>query len=207
MHSMIIIEDHPVMRRGLTVYFAGSERWRVLGTASNLDGAKALLSRDKNPLEVDIILLDIQLGTEWGLDLVTWLRERYKENHCVGKTPPVVIYSAFSDYTHVSAALGLGVRGYICKSQSEAELESALETVLGGEIYIDKAIRQKQTIVANTLSLLTRRESEILALVRTGLSNRDIAEQLALSRRTVENILSCIYDKTGIPSRLDLQKM
>jgi DNA-binding NarL/FixJ family response regulator len=207
MHSMIIIEDHPVMRRGLTAYFAGSERWRVLGSAASLDDAKALLSRDKNLLEVDIILLDIQLGTEWGLDLITWLREYYKENHCGGKTPPVVIYSAFSDYTHVSAALGLGVRGYVCKTHSEAELESALETVLKGEIYIDKAVQQKLTIVADTISLLTRRESEILTLVRSGLSNRDIAEQLGLSRRTVENILSCIYDKTGIPSRLDLQKM
>jgi DNA-binding NarL/FixJ family response regulator len=60
---------------------------------------------------------------------------------------------------------------------------------------------------ANVISLLTRRETEIFTLVKDGLSNQGIADKLSISRRTVENILHCIYDKTGIPSRLDLQKM
>jgi DNA-binding NarL/FixJ family response regulator len=54
---------------------------------------------------------------------------------------------------------------------------------------------------------LTRRETDIFTLVKDGLSNQQIAEKLSISRRTVENILHCIYDKTGIPSRLELQKM
>jgi DNA-binding NarL/FixJ family response regulator len=60
---------------------------------------------------------------------------------------------------------------------------------------------------AGAISLLTRREAGIFTLVKDGLSNRQIAEKLSISRRTVENILYCIYDKTGISSRLELQNM
>jgi NarL family two-component system response regulator LiaR len=101
----------------------------------------------------------------------------------------------------------MGVRGYVCKSRSEAELEAALETVLRGEICRDEAAERELAAVSDAVSLLTRREGEILILVKKGLSNKAIADRLGLSRRTVENILSCVYDKTGVSSRLELQKL
>ena len=200
MHSVVIVEDHPVMRKGLEAWFSGTGRWQVLGAASNLEEAQALLGRPD--LSPDILLLDILLETGWGLDLISWLRARGSE-----KTPPAVVYSAFGDYAHVNAAFGMGVRGYVTKSRSEAELETALETVLRGGIYRDRDVEREMNAVTDTLSLLTKREAEILTLVKAGLSNKGIAERLGISRRTVENILSCVYDKTGIPSRLELQKL
>jgi DNA-binding NarL/FixJ family response regulator len=198
---MVIVEDHPLMRKSLAGFFAGSGRWLVLGTAGNLEDAKALLSASETA-RADILLLDIHLEKDWGLDIVPWIKHQKWE-----KIPAVVVYSAFDDYAHVSAALSLGVRGYVTKNRSETELEAALNTVLSGRVYLDKSAELKLQSAAGAISLLTRRETDIFTLVKEGLSNQQIAEKLSISRRTVENILHCIYDKTGIPSRLELQKM
>jgi DNA-binding NarL/FixJ family response regulator len=198
---MVIVEDHPLMRKSLAGFFAGTGRWLVLGTASTLEDAKALLSISA-AARADILLLDIRLEKAWGLDIIPWLHERGGE-----KIPAVVVYSGFDDYAYVSAALSLGVRGYVGKNQNETELEAALRTVLAGNVYTDKTVELNLRTVTHAISLFTKRETDIFILVKQGLSNQQIAEKLGIKRRTVENILSCIYDKTGISSRLDLQKM
>jgi NarL family two-component system response regulator LiaR len=212
MRSIVIVEDHPLMRRGLEAYFTGTGRWQVLGSVPGLGEAQALFST--SGVSADILLLDIQLESSWGLDLLPWLRgqEKRGKEGATGqknpfKAPPVLVYSAFVDYARVNAAFSMGVRGYVSKSRNEAELEAALEAVLRGEIYCDQAVERELAVVSDALSLLTRREGEILTLVKEGLSNKAIAERLGITRRTVENILSCVYDKTGIPSRLELQKL
>jgi DNA-binding NarL/FixJ family response regulator len=202
MHSIVIIEDHPVMRKGLADYFAGSGRWNVLGNAADLEDAKTFFSASAPDKTVDILLLDIQLETGWGLDIIPWLRQQDRK-----EIPAVVVYSAFSDYAHVNAAFSMGVRAYVSKARNETELEAALETVLHGDLYTDQTVERELAAVAGAISLLTKREAEILTLVKAGLPNKTIAEQLGISRRTVENILSCVYDKTGISDRLELQKL
>ncbi|MDR2375166.1 MAG: response regulator transcription factor [Treponema sp.] len=198
---MVIVEDHPLMRKSLAGFFAGSGRWLVLGTAGSLEEAKTLLSAPETT-RADILLLDIHLEKDWGLDIIPWIKRQKRE-----KSPAVVVYSAFDDYAHVSAALSLGIRGYVTKNQSETDLEAALNTVLAGRVYMDRSAELKLQSAAGAISLLTRREADIFTLVKDGFSNQQIAEKLSISRRTVENILHCIYDKTGIPSRLELQKM
>ena len=209
MNTIVIIEDHPVMRKGLAAWFAGTGRWQIFGTAANLTEARELFS--DNAELPDILLLDNQLkstrdGTApeetLGLDLIPWLRERFGK-----KTPPAVVYTQFDDYAHASAALGYGVRGYVCKNRSEAELETVLFAVLRGEVSIDKAVEARIQKVTETQKLLTGREAEILKYVRQGLSNKRIAAILGISPRTVESLLYCVYAKTGITSRSELQQM
>jgi len=192
--KLIIIEDHPVMRKGLADYFAGTGRWQVMGTASTLAEAKELAGR----VRADIFLLDIQLEDGWGLDIIPCLKE---------SRPIMAVYSSFDDYAHVSAALGMGVQAYICKRRGEQELEAALRATLDGTPYIDDTVQSKLNKTVNLFSLLTKRETEIFRLVTQGLSNRQIAENLKISQRTVENILSCVYDKTGIHSRAELERL
>jgi DNA-binding NarL/FixJ family response regulator len=212
MNSIVIIEDHPVMRKGLAAWFAGTGRWQVLGIAAGLAEAKSLFS--ETAALPDILLLDIRLSPPegcnpagcaaedtMGLDLIPWLRKRF------GKTPLVVVYTQFDDYAHAASALGFGVRGYVCKYRSEEELETVLREVLEGEVSIDKAVEPKLKNSPETRKLLTRREAEILMHVREGKSNKHIAAALGISKRTVENLLSRIYFKTGIASRSDLQKI
>ena len=212
--GIIIIEDHPVMLGGLVSYFTGTRRWNVMGAVSNIENAKILLSSpyskhntansQKNNTEADLLLIDIQLENEWGLDIIPWLKEKSSAGI---KMPVIAVYSAFDDFSHVSAALSMGVQGYICKRSSERELENALLKILEGETYIDDCVQAKLNTNANLISLLTKREAEILTLVKNNISNSQIASQLGISQRTVENILSCVYDKTGIRSRLELQML
>jgi DNA-binding NarL/FixJ family response regulator len=198
MRTLVIIEDHPVMRRSLADYFAGTGRWRVLGTLPNLEEAQTFFAQSET---ADMLLLDIQLEKGWGLDIIPWLRCRDS------KTPAIVIYSNYTDFAHVNAALILGVQGYVSKSRNEEELEAALETVLQGGHYMDKTVERELAAISDAVSLLTKREGEIFTLVKSGLHNKQIAGQLGISRRTVENILSSIYDKIGISSRVELQKL
>jgi len=212
--GIIIIEDHPVMRGGLVSYFTGTRRWNVMGAVSNIENAKILLSSpysrhnaansQNQNTDVDLLLIDIQLENEWGLDIIPWLKEKSSAGI---KTPVTAVYSAFDDFSHVSAAISLGIQGYICKRRGERELENALFKILEGETFIDDCVQAKLDTNANLISLLTKRESEILTLVKSNISNSRIASQLGISQRTVENILSCIYDKTGISSRYELQML
>jgi len=195
--SIIIIEDHPVMRHGLAAYFE-KNGWQVNGTAASLAEAKKLFCH----ITANVVLLDIQLDDGWGLDLISWMQEQADEQICL-----TAVYTAFDDYAHVSAALSLGVKAYVTKRRSEQELEAALLKALDGAIYIDEAAQIKLDNVTNIINLLTKREAEIFKQVKNGLSNRDIAFKLGITTRTVQNILSCIYDKIGIKSRQELERL
>ena len=214
MPDIIIIEDHPVMRNGLEYYFTETRRWKVLGAVSGIEDAKTLFSSlcGKSTAAADVLLIDIQMENGWGLDIIPWLKKQTSASsgEVSGggfKMPILAVYSAFDDFAHVSAALSMGVRGYICKRRSECELENALFKILEGKTYIDSSAQAKLETNANLISLLTKRETEILTLVKNNFSNSQIASHLGISRRTVENILCCVYDKTGIRSRLELQKL
>ena len=199
MVGIAIVEDHPLMRGALASYFEKTGRWDVRGTATSLSEAKALIAK----ISTDVLLLDMQLGDEWGLDIVQWLRERE-----AGTVLPVVaIYSNYNDYAHVSVALSMGVRAYVCKHRDEKELEEALLKALEGGLYIDDTAGAKLKYIENLFSILTKREIEIVTLVKNGLSNKQIASRLNISHRTVENILYAVYDKTGVDNRLALQKL
>jgi DNA-binding NarL/FixJ family response regulator len=203
--SIVIVEDHPVMRKSLASWFAETGRWKVLGAAANLGEAAALfrpLSAEPAGGAADIVVLDIQLDGAWGLELIPRLKERLGE-----AAPPCVVYSAFDDWAHVGAALNAGARGYVSKKSDEAELERALRAVLAGEEYVEKSLMEHLGRITGMVERLTRRETEVWNLAREGLSSRRIGACLGISPRTVDNILSIIYDKTGIRNRRELMKL
>jgi DNA-binding NarL/FixJ family response regulator len=178
----------------------------VLGIAADVAEARGLFA-ELTALP-DILLLDLQLSPHddilegtMGFELIPWLQKKF------GKMPPVVVYTQYDDYAHANAALGFGVRGYVCKYRSEEELEAVLYGVIRGEVSIDKAVEPKLTNAEGVQKLLTHREAEVLNYIRDGQSNKYIATALGISPRTVENLLSRIYFKTGIASRAELQKI
>jgi NarL family two-component system response regulator LiaR len=198
-HSIVIVEDEPVMRKALAAWFAGTGRWLVYGAAATLEAARALLSGPAK--ESDIVLLDIRLETEWGLDLIPWLKKHTKS----AALPAVAVYSCFSDPTHVSAALSLGAKAYIIKKRDETELEAALETVLAGGEWIDPEAERPPKAAGGPLATLTKREAQVLSLIRAGLSFREIALRLDIKVHTVQNTASCIKEKLYITSFRELE--
>ena len=199
--SIVIIEDHPLMREGLAAYFADTGRWRVK-TAESLETAKEVLTR----ADTDVALLDIQLEDGWGLDIIPWL-SKTKFSGQKAELPVLAVYSAFDDNAHVNAALSMGVRVYVCKRSNVPELEKAILSALEGKLYIDERVESSLQKGKDVYGLLTKREKEIFTLAKSGLSNRQIADQLGISCHTVENIMSCVYDKTGFDSRLELYRL
>jgi len=196
--NIIIIEDHSIVREGLLNYFHKTGRFKVAGTAGNLDDAKKLLLSTK----ADILILDIQLKDGLGLSLIPWLKQEKDRNE---DFPIIAIYTAYDDFVYVSAALTKGAQVYMNKRRSVEELEEALLKAINGEKIIDDTVQTKLEILADTIDALTRREAEIFTLVKSGLSNKQIADKLEIKVRTVENILSIIYDKVGVNSRQELQ--
>jgi DNA-binding NarL/FixJ family response regulator len=197
MKTVVIIDDHEIMREGLSARL--KESWRIAGVAGSLEDAKTLfMSLDEKP---DLVLLDIELGGEWGLDLIRD-KSLFK---C--KSPPVLIYSVYDDYAHVNAAMRSGARGYVCKSQSAEELLAAMEDAASGKTAYPPDLLQRLAIVSDMMLGLTKREQEIFSMVQRGNDNKEIAASLGVSVRTVENNLSVIYDKTGAKTRRELEKL
>ena len=108
----------------------------------------------------------------------------------------------YEDPFLIQRALDLGAAAYVAKSAESEEITSAIDAILAGETYVNPKFKMKEK--RNAWSALTRRENEIVTLIKRSLSARQIAKQLGLSKRTIENHLSHIYVKTGAASREDL---
>ncbi|GHV85666.1 DNA-binding response regulator [Spirochaetia bacterium] len=207
--TLILIDDHDMIRRGLVSWLTEDKDWQVLGEAASVTEA-AVLCKDlalSNSLP-DLILLDIDLKDaagspgSWGLDLIPMLQEWYGK-----KTPPVLVYSIYDDYAHLKAAFRAKARGYVCKSQDTAELRTAMEKIVQGGEWFSQDILSRITAVSDLMLSLTKRERRVFDLVQRRLSNREIAAELGISLRTVENNLSIIYDKTAVKGRRELETL
>jgi DNA-binding NarL/FixJ family response regulator len=151
--------------------------------------------------------LDIDLNTpgrpgSWGLDLIPHLKERYGE-----KAPPVLVYSVYDDYVHLKAAFRSGAKGYVCKSQDIVELRTAMDRLAEGGVWFSPGYAFRVAAVSDLVLGLTKRERQIFDLVQRRHGNREIAAELGLSIRTVENNLSILYDKTAVKNRRELEQL
>jgi DNA-binding NarL/FixJ family response regulator len=192
-----------MIRRGFAAYLVETGRVNVTGEAGSLEEAVCLFEQFKVP--PDLLILDIQLGMENGLELLEYLKKKYRDNNV--EAPAVVVYSIFEDPFRVQSAMHLGARGYISKSADEEEIANALETIFSGRIYLDTQLREKLNGIPDIYAELTTRERIILELVQKNYSNRQIARQLSLELRTVENYLTRIYTKTGAVNRGELVRL
>jgi DNA-binding NarL/FixJ family response regulator len=206
MKTLVLIDDHAMLRRGLSSWLAEDGQWRVLGEAASLEEAAALFERLAAGLP-DLALLDIDLNTpgcpgSWGLDLVPLLKERYGET-----APPVLVYSVYDDYVHLKAAFRSGAKGYVCKSQDTGELRAAMDQLAAGGVWFSPGHAFRVAAVSDIVLGLTKRERQIFELVQRRQGNREIAAELGVSLRTVENNLSVLYDKTAAKNRKELERL
>jgi NarL family two-component system response regulator LiaR len=148
----------------------------------------------------DIIILDVSLGTEDGLKFIPTLKEIAANKNL--PSPKVLVCSMYEDPFLIQRAIDTGADAYVAKSEELSEIIKALDAILAGETYINPKyyIDLKNNLWEN----LTERENEIASLVKQSFSNKQIAEKLGISERTVANHLVHIYDKTGISSRSEL---
>ena len=179
-----IVDDHPVVRDGTAALLATQPGIVIAGTAGSLDEARTLLAITED----DVVLLDIRLGTESGLGLLTPDRPG----------PAIIVLTAYDYPQYAEAALRLGAAGFVLKTAPMAELLDAIRRAAAGGLAV--GVRPAPGIRAR----LSRRELDVVTLVVEGRSNDEVGVALGIGAKTVETHLARIFERFGIASRTEL---
>lgn len=194
--SVFLLDDHEIVRRGIADLLEQEEGLRVVGEAGVATGAvEAILASGAT-----VAVLDGRLPDGSGIDVCRDLKSERPELGCL-------ILTSYDDDEAVLAAVLAGANGYLLKEVRATSLIEAIRRVSAGETLLDPAItdrvlaRARETVPASPLDGLTPRETEILALIAEGLSNREIGARLFLAEKTVKNYVSGILSKLGMQRR------
>jgi len=198
---VLIADDHGVMRAGLRALLNAADGMEVVGEAA--DGREALeLAGQLTP---DVVLLDLSMPDMSGIKVAHKLRAMLPEAR-------TLILTVHEDEALLREAIQAGASGYIIKRAAEAELITAIQAVNRGELYIHSALMRQllqdlsapPTPAAERLELLTPREQEVLGLLVRGYTNRQVAEELCISTRTVEGHRANIMSKLEFRNRAEM---
>jgi DNA-binding NarL/FixJ family response regulator len=199
--KVFVVDDHAVVRRGLRAFFESEPDLEVVGAADGgmqaLDDLEALEAQGQRP---DVIVMDLQMRPLNGIESTRLIRARYDD-------VAVVVLTSYADDELVRGALQAGASGYVLKDADTDEVAAAVRAADRGELQLDPAVARRLLASLGAASRgeakadLTAREVEVLRLVGTGASNKEIAFQLGISERTARTHVSNILGKLGLASR------
>lgn len=197
--SVLLMDDHVVVREGLRALLERQDDIRVIAEASSVAQAESL------EVEPDVIVADLVLPDDRGADVVRRLRERHAE-------AAVLVLTMVDNPTDVQLCLAAGARGYLLKETASTELVDAVRKVAGGEDYLQPSLGAALAkwrdapgkVRARASGDLSDREREVLRLIALGHTNAEIATMLFVSVRTVENHRSSLMRKLGLRTRAEL---
>ena len=195
MTQVLLVDDHPMIAAALEMLLRESD-YRLLGRARTVAEANRQISK----LKPDLVLLDVNLPDGSGLDVLRKLsRSRSR--------PRVILLTAGMDEAQLLGAADLDPEGMVLKTSAPELLMQCMDTVIAGRSWVDSEIaertRQAEAKAASAPPL-TRRERELVELVRQGLRNRDIAAELGVTEGTVKVYLHAIFDKFHVENRTEL---
>ncbi|HTN76890.1 MAG TPA: response regulator transcription factor [Pirellulaceae bacterium] len=193
--KILVVDDHPLVRQGLSMRIEMEPDWEVCGEAAGVDDALSLAAQT-NP---DLMLIDISLKGGHGIDLV----KQVKSRHPVIK---MLVISGFQESLYAERALRAGALGYINKQDSNEKLISAIQTVLAGQRFVSPETQQRlldqalsgREMVKSPEEQLSDRELEIFHLIGEGVTSGAIANQLMLSTHTIDSHRESIKRKLGL---------
>jgi len=201
MIKVLIADDHAIVRTGLRALIKAEPTMQLVGEATGGYETISLLERTKP----DILVLDLSMPDLDGIATTKKIRHEFPDL-------PILILTIHEDEALLRAALKAGASGYILKRAAEAELISAIGTILKGDLYVDPAMMR--TILTEepgngirspmSMDALTARETEVLRLIARGYTNRQIGDELKISVRTAESHRANLSEKLGVHSRVDL---
>ncbi|TDA70136.1 MAG: response regulator transcription factor [Clostridia bacterium] len=203
--TILLVEDHAVVRAGLKMLLNAEPDLEVIGEAE--EGTEAV--RKALELRPQVVLLDISLKGVNGL-------EAARQINRAGPEIRLLVLTMHQNEEYFFQALQAGALGYVPKSAPDHEVLAAIRTVAAGKSYLHPSVagllvsdyleRVRQGEQGNNLQLLSDREREVLQLVAAGYSNKEIADRLCLSIHTVHNHRTRLMEKLGIHDRLELLK-
>ena len=194
MTRIVLADDHPMIQAAVEAMLRGSD-YELAAKAST--GAEALHAIEEQ--DPEIVVLDIQMPEGTGLDVLRKIRSS-------GDKRKVVLLTASIDEAGFAESLKLCVDGVLLKTSDPALLIDCLDSVKAGDEWIDPLLNPEAARADNARdrSILSPRETELVKLVRQGMRNRDIAEQLGITEGTVKVYLHSVFEKTGVANRTEL---
>ena len=195
MTRVLLVDDHPMIGAALDMLLRGSS-YELLGRARSAAEA----TREIAKLKPDLVLIDVNLPDGSGLDVLRRLsRSRTR--------PPAILLTAGMDESQLLTAADLNPEGMVLKTSDPSLLIDCMDAVVAGNRWIDPEIVDRTRRAqerADSAPPLTRRERELIELVRQGLRNRDIAAELGVTEGTVKVYLHAIFDKLQVENRTEL---
>jgi len=202
MTTIVLADDHSLIRDGLRVVLEAEPRWSVVGEAA--DGIEAVALAER--LRPDVLIVDLMLPSLSGVEVIREVAKRMPHTH-------IVALSMHTNESYVLAALKNGAEAYVLKVARSSEMVHAVREVLAGHRYLspplsqyalDAYIEKAKGAPLDRYETLTTREREVLHLVAQGISTIAIAERLVLSPRTVESHRTNLMRKLGLRTQTDL---
>jgi DNA-binding NarL/FixJ family response regulator len=203
--SILIVDDHPLFRKGLKAVLEPNNQFEVVGEARN--GSEALeLAQKLNP---DLVVVDISLPDQNGIELTREIRNLLPETR-------IMIVSMHSKIDYIAEAFQAGATGYVVKESASESLLQGLEQVSKGDYYLDSSLSQQvveklfvpreneNQISHSAYGGLTPKEQEVMRLLAEGLSSKKVAEKLFISPKTVENHRASLMNKLDLHGTVEL---
>ncbi len=200
--TVVLADDHPVVRDGLSALLGSVEGMEVVGTAAN--GPEAV--RAAVTLRPDVLVLDVQMPGGDGVAAAAQIAR-------VAPAVAVLMLTMFDDDGSVLAAMRAGARGYVLKGATQAEIVRAITAVAAGEAIFGPGIARRVLALlatpatADPFSQLTARERQVLELLADGLPIAGVASRLGLATKTVTNHASTVYAKLQVGSRAEAVRL
>ena len=200
--TVLLADDHPVVRQGMRNLLDAEAGFLVVGEAE--DGLQAIQLAEQ--LKPDVAIIDMMMPRLNGLEAIRQITARVPHTCCI-------VLSMQSADPYVMQALKAGASGYVLKDSGPSEVVKAIQQVLSGRRYLSPQLSEKlidlfiakvKSGMLDPYNALTTREREILQLAAEGLSNSNIAEQLSISTRTVEQHRQSMMNKMGFNNQTDL---
>ena len=194
-----LVEDHMLMRQGVVSYLSGQSDFECAGSAATPQEFFDFMEQGESREKIKLLITDLNInGTvDCGLSFIKECKSLFPEMK-------IAVYSMHSDIGIVGAAIESGAGAFVSKMSDASELKNALESLVGGRNYIEPNIARGLFFYERTLSMFSHRESDILRKILQGKQNSTIADELGITKRTVENCISKIYNKTGFSTKEEL---
>jgi DNA-binding NarL/FixJ family response regulator len=202
MKKIIIVDDHPLIRKGLALTLDADPNLTVIYQASEAKEVMSIL----NEKEADLIIVDISLPGMNGLELIKHIK-------AIRPDIKILVVSRHDESLYAERAIRAGAQGYVMKLEASEAILKAIRTVLNGGIYVSDNINKRllmrmvsgyKSLSQSPLEVLSDRELEVFELTGNGLNSREIAENLQLSIKTVETYRARIKDKLSLNSATEL---